>query len=234
MTDAAVRVFVVDDHELVRRGIATFLTTADGFEIVGEAATGAQALARIPTVTPDVVLLDVRLPDRSGIDVCRELGSTVPSTRCIMLTAFSDDEAILAAVVAGAAGYVRKEVAGTALIEAVRSVAEGHSLLDPGLVARVTHNLLEARAGDPRLAELSDREREVLTSIADGLTNREIAKRLSLAEKTVKNYVSSVLSKLGLHSRTQAAVLRATPPKPALSDAAKPFDLGEQAPVSLS
>jgi two-component system response regulator DevR len=170
------------------------------------------------------VLLDVRLPDGSGVDVCREVRSSLPGTRCIMMTAFSDDEAILAAVVAGADGYVRKDLAGAALVDGVRAVAGGRSLLDPGLVARVTRDLRIARAGDPRLAMLSAREREVLTLIADGLTNREIAARLALAEKTVKNYVSSVLAKLGLHSRTQAAVLRAGRGPAPSTGAGHPYD----------
>ena len=201
-------VFLVDDHELVRRGIASFLASAPDLRIVGEAATGAQALARIPAVQPQVVLLDVRLPDGSGIDVCRDLRERAPAVACIILTAYDDDQAILAAVVAGAAGYIRKDIAGTALVDGIRAAAAGRSLLDVGLVERVTRHLRDARAGDPRLAGLSAREAEVLGLIADGLTNREIAARLSLAEKTVKNYVSSVLSKLGLRTRTQAAVLR--------------------------
>jgi two-component system response regulator DevR len=206
------RVFLVDDHELVRRGIATFLESAEGIQIVGEAATAAQALSRIRAVEPDVVLLDVRLTDGSGIDVCRDLRSSAPDLRCIILTAYNDDEAIVAAVVAGAVGYIRKDVAGTSLIDGVRAVAAGRSLLDPGLVRRVMARLRDARNGDPRLTGLSAREREVLTLIADGLTNRQIGTELSLAEKTVKNYVSSLLSKLGLRSRTQAAVLRLHPP----------------------
>ncbi|MDQ1512504.1 MAG: two-component system, NarL family, response regulator DevR [Microbacteriaceae bacterium] len=206
------RVFLVDDHELVRRGIAAFLESAEGIQIVGEAATAAQALSRIRAVEPDVVLLDVRLPDGSGIDVCRDLRSSAPDLRCIILTAYNDDEAIVAAVVAGAVGYIRKDVAGTSLIDGVRAVAAGRSLLDPGLVRRVMARLRDARNGDPRLTGLSAREREVLTLIADGLTNRQIGTQLSLAEKTVKNYVSSLLSKLGLRSRTQAAVLRLHPP----------------------
>jgi DNA-binding NarL/FixJ family response regulator len=218
VTNAPVRVFLVDDHELVRRGIATFLASAGDVSIVGEAASAAQAIARIPTVLPDVVLLDVRLPDGSGIDVCRELASTDPPVRCIILTAYNDDDAVLAAVVAGAAGYVRKDVTGSALVDGIRAVAAGRSLLDPGLIARVAQHLRQAQAGDPRLSGLSARERDVLTLVADGLTNREIAARLSLAEKTVKNYVSSVLAKLGLHSRTQAAVLRAAPDRAPTSE----------------
>ena len=212
MTLPTISVFLVDDHEVVRRGIEAFLSSTEDIAVVGEAASVAQAIGRIGAVTPDVVLLDVRLPDGSGIDVCRELSSTLPAVRCVILTAFNDDEAILAAVLAGAAGYIRKDVAGDILIGGIRTVAAGRSLLDPGLVARVTRNLHDAQAGDRRLAGLSSRERDVLTLIADGLSNREIAIRLSLAEKTVKNYVSSVLAKLGLHSRTQAAVMRAVAP----------------------
>lgn len=212
MSPSPVRVFLVDDHELVRRGIAAFLATAEDIEIVGEASTAGRALSRIPLVGPDVVLLDVRLPDGSGIDVCRELASSHPSARCIVLTAYDDDAAILAAVVAGAAGYVEKSVTGSALVDGIRAVGAGRSLLDPGLVDRVGRDLRHATDGDPRLRCLSDRERDVLTLIADGLTNHEIAARLSLADKTVKNYVSNLLAKLGLHSRTQAAVLRVAPP----------------------
>ena len=215
MTDA-IRVFLVDDHELVRRGIASFLGSATDLVIVGEAATAAQALTRVPAVQPDVVLLDVRLPDGSGIDVCRELRVRAPEVACIILTAYDDDDAILASVVAGAAGYIRKDIAGSALVDGIRTAAAGHSLLDAALVARVARHLKDADRGDPRLAGLSRREAEVLALIADGQTNREIAASLSLAEKTVKNYVSSLLSKLGLHTRTQAAVLRtATDPRPA-------------------
>jgi two-component system response regulator DevR len=204
-----IRVFLVDDHELVRRGIASFLGSASDLVIVGEAATAAQALARVPAVAPDVVLLDVRLPDGSGIDVCRELRVRSPGMACIILTAYDDDAAILASVVAGAAGYIRKDVAGTALVDGIRTAADGRSLLDPALVARVARHLKETERGDPRLAGLSGREAEVLALIADGQTNREIGATLSLAEKTVKNYVSSLLTKLGLHTRTQAAVLQA-------------------------
>ena len=203
-----IRVFLVDDHELVRRGIASFLGSAPDLRIVGEAATAAQALARVPAVAPDVVLLDVRLPDGSGIDVCRELRVGSPQVSCIILTAYDDDDAILASVVAGAAGYIRKDVAGTALVDGIRTAAAGRSLLDAALVERVARHLKEAERGDPRLAGLSRREAEVLALIADGQTNREIAASLSLAEKTVKNYVSSLLSKLGMRTRTQAAVLR--------------------------
>ncbi len=207
MTDP-IRVFLVDDHELVRRGIASFLGSAGDVEIVGEAGTASQALSRVAAVRPGVVLLDVRLPDGSGIDVCRELRVRSPEVACIILTAYDDDDAILASVVAGAAGYIRKDVVGSALVDGIRAAAAGRSLLDAALVARVARHLRDAERGDPRLAGLSRREAEVLALIADGQTNREIAETLSLAEKTVKNYVSSLLSKLGLHTRTQAAVLR--------------------------
>ncbi len=207
---APIRVFLVDDHELVRRGIASFLRSAPDIVIVGEASTGAQATSRIGVMLPDVVLLDVRLPDRSGIDVCRELKVRSPQVACIIVTAYDDDAAILAAVVAGAAGYVRKDVAGSALVDGIRAAAAGRSLLDAALVERVNRQLRDARLGHARLADLSRREAEVLGLIADGLTNREIARTMSLAEKTVKNYVSSLLSKLGLRTRTQAAVLRTT------------------------
>jgi two-component system, NarL family, response regulator DevR len=203
----AVTVFLVDDHEMVRRGVADLLRAEPDIEIVGEAGSAAEARARIPATAPQVVLLDVQLPDGSGIDVCRDLLESSTNSRCIILTGFDDDEAIYAAVIAGAAGYVLKSVRGNGLIESVRAVALGRSLLDPALTKRVTDRLRDAEQGDPRLRELNARERDVLTLIADGLTNRQIGARLSLAEKTVKNYVSSLLSKLGLQSRTQAAVL---------------------------
>jgi two-component system, NarL family, response regulator DevR len=204
---SVITVFLVDDHEMVRTGVADLLETSGDISVVGEAATVAQARARIPAMHPQVVLLDMRLPDGSGIDVCRELRTTEPNVRCVMLTAFNDDEAIYAAVIAGAAGYLLKDVRGSKLIESVKRVAAGHSLMDPALTARVTARLQDAENGDPRLRSLSIREREVLRLIADGLSNRQIGVELSLAEKTVKNYVSGVLSKLGLQSRTQAAVL---------------------------
>lgn len=202
-----IRVFLVDDHELVRRGIAGLLEAEVDLEVVGEAATAAQARTRIAAIRPDVALLDVRLPDGSGVDVCRHLRSALPEVRCIMLTGYDDDEALLAAVIAGASGYVLKNVRGSGLVDAVRRVAAGHSLLDPDLTRRVTDRMKGRDAEDPRLALLGLRERQILALIADGLTNREIGERLGLAEKTIKNYVSAVLSKLGLQRRTQAAVL---------------------------
>ena len=198
-----IRVFLVDDHELVRRGIAALLSAEDDMEVVGEASTAAQARGRIRATRPDVAVLDVRLPDGSGIDVCRDVRSENPGTRCLILTGYDDDEAIYAAVLAGAAGYVIKDVQGSRLVDSVRRVAGGAILLDPALNRRVVERI----SSDSRLESLSAREREILPLIAEGLTNREIGIRLSLAEKTVKNYISGLLSKLGLQRRTQAAVL---------------------------
>jgi two-component system, NarL family, response regulator DevR len=202
-----IRVFLVDDHELVRRGLAALLAAEDDIEIVGEAAGAAQARSRIAATRPDVALLDVRLPDGSGIDVCREVRARFPSVACLMLTGYDDDEAIYAAVIAGAAGYVLKGADGNGLVDAVRKVAAGRTLMDAALTKRVLNRMSGRDKGDARLESLSTRERQILGLIADGLTNREIGVRLSLAEKTVKNYVSGLLSKLGLQRRTQAAVL---------------------------
>ncbi|RFA08086.1 DNA-binding response regulator [Subtercola boreus] len=201
-----IRVFLVDDHELVRRGIAGLLGLEDDIEIVGEAGTVHQAEVRIAATQPDVVLLDVRLPDGSGIDLCREVRSASPNIRCLILTAYDDDDAIDAAVLAGAAGYVLKDVRGSGLVETLRKVAAGKQLLDPLLMRKVVERII-APTGDNRLDTLTAREKQILPLIADGLTNREIGARLSLAEKTVKNYVSGLLSKLGLQRRTQAAIL---------------------------
>ena len=203
-----VRVFLVDDHEVVRRGVAELLQAEADIEVVGEAGTAAQARSRIPVTHPDVVLLDVRLPDGSGIDVCRELRPIMPETHFLMLTAYDDDQAMYAAVIAGASGYVLKDVRGSGLIDSVRQVAAGRSLLDPSLSRKAVERMRDTKHQDPRLAVLSVREREVLALIADGMTNRQIGETLSLAEKTVKNYVSSLLSKLGLQRRTQAVALQ--------------------------
>jgi two-component system, NarL family, response regulator DevR len=213
MTDS-IRIFLVDDHEIVRRGVADLLDAESDIEVVGEAGTVAQALGRIEATHPDVALLDVRLPDGSGIDICRQVNELNLGIQCIMLTAYDDDEAIYAAVIAGASGYILKDVRGTGLVDGVRRVAAGHSILDPSLRRRVAERMRDKQSGDPRLAPLSAREREVLALIADGLTNRQIGTRMSLAEKTVKNYVSGILGKLGLQSRTQAAAVQwsAEPP----------------------
>ncbi len=208
VSDRNIRVFLVEDHELVRRGISELLGAERGIDVVGEAGTAAQALLRIAATRPDVALLDVRLPDGSGIDVCREIRVSNPEVRCVILTAYDDEEALYAAVIAGASGYVLKDVRGSGLIEAVRAVALGRSLLDPSLKDKVTHRIRsQESAEDPRLVSLSGRERQILALISEGLTNREIGTQLSIAEKTVKNYVSSIFTKLGLQRRTQAAVL---------------------------
>lgn len=198
----------MDDQEIVRRGVIDLCSVEPDIEIVGEAGTAAQARTRIAATQPDVVLLDMRLPDGNGIDVCRDVRSDNPDIRCIILTAYDDDEAINAAVLAGASGYVLKEVRGNRLIDNVRTVAAGGSLLGRSLTHRVVERIRTEHRADPRFEALSTRENEVLELIAEGLTNRQIGETLALAEKTVKNYVSSLLSKLGLQRRTQAAVLR--------------------------
>jgi two-component system response regulator DevR len=202
-----IRVFLLDDHEIVRRGIADLLSATDDIEVVGEAGTVAEALRRIPAVRPDVALLDGRLPDGSGIDVCRDIRSSDPDIRCLILTSYDDDDALFAAVMAGASGYLLKEIRGSSLVDGIRQVKAGHSLLDPSVTERVMHRLRVGKERDPRLAGLTEREREILDLIAEGLTNRQIGERLFLAEKTVKNYVSALLAKLGMQRRTQAAVL---------------------------
>jgi len=203
-----ISVFLLDDHEIVRRGIAQLLETEDDIEVVGEAGTAAQAMARIPALRPDVAILDVRLPDGEGITVCRDVRSAVsPPPACLMLTSYSDDEALFGAIMAGAAGYLLKQVAGVDLVGAVRTLADGGSLLDPRATTAI---LARLRAGDapadPRYESLSPQERRILDLIADGLTNRQIGVEMYLAEKTVKNYVSSLLHKLGFARRTEAAV----------------------------
>jgi DNA-binding NarL/FixJ family response regulator len=203
-----ISVFLLDDHEIVRRGIAQLLETEPDITVVGEASSVAQALARIPAARPDVAILDVRLPDGEGVSVCRDVRSTMdPPPACLMLTSFSDDEALFGAIMAGASGYLLKQVAGVDLIGAVRAVAAGGSLLDPKATALVLDRLRHGREPeDPRYASLSPQERRILELIADGLTNRQIGQELYLAEKTVKNYVSSLLHKLGFARRTEAAV----------------------------
>jgi DNA-binding NarL/FixJ family response regulator len=201
-----IRVFLLDDHELVRRGVRELLEGEGDLEVVGEAGSAAEALARVPAVRPQVAVLDVRLPDGDGVQVCRELRSQFPDLACLMLTSFSDDDALLGAVMAGAAGYVLKDIRGGDLVGAVRTVASGGSLLDARSTSHVLAKLRDRQAADP-LDVLTDQERRILDLIGEGLTNRQIGERLHLAEKTVKNHVSSVLAKLGLQRRTQAAVL---------------------------
>jgi len=204
----SISVFLLDDHEIVRRGIAQLLEGEDDIIVVGEAASAAQALARIPALRPDVAILDVRLPDGDGVEVCRQIRSAVePPPACLMLTSFSDDEALFSAIMAGAAGYLLKQVAGMDLVGAVRTLAAGGSLLDPKATAAVLERLRKGdEPEDPRLASLSPQEKRILELIADGMTNRQIGRQLFLAEKTVKNYVSSLLHKLGFSRRTEAAV----------------------------
>jgi two-component system response regulator DevR len=206
-TDAEpIRVFLVDDHEIVRRGIGDLIEAADGLIVVGEAGTAAEALVRIPAARPNVALLDARLHDGSGIDVCRDIRSSLPEVRCVILTSYDDTDALFAAVMAGASGYLMNEIRGNSLVDAIRQVADGKSLLDPSVTESLLARLRQGETKDPTLASLSDREREVLDLIAEGLTNRQIGERLFLAEKTVKNYVSALLGKLGMQRRTQAAV----------------------------
>jgi two-component system, NarL family, response regulator DevR len=202
----AIRVFLLDDHEIVRRGLTDLLEAEAGITVVGEAGTAAEALHRIPAARPDVAVLDARLPDGSGIDVCRDIRSSMPQVRCLILTSYDDNDAVFAAVMAGAAGYLLKQIRGTNLVDAIRQVAEGKSLLDPAVTERLLNRLRDGAPQEPRLASLTNRERDILALIADGLTNRQIGERLFLAEKTVKNYVSGLLAKLGMQRRTQAAV----------------------------
>jgi len=208
------RVFLVDDHEIVRRGIAEIIDTERDLEVVGEASTAQQALGRVAAILPDIVVLDVRLPDGSGIDVCRSILSAHPEMRCLMLTAYDDDQASYAAVLAGASGYVLKDIRGQKLVEGIRAVAAGRTLITRAVSDKVVSTLTASAASSsaPDVPELTLRERQVLGLIADGLTNRQIGERLDLAEKTVKNYVSGLLAKLGMERRTQAAVYGAQLP----------------------
>ncbi|MFP3712624.1 response regulator [Puerhibacterium sp. TATVAM-FAB25] len=203
-----VRVFLVDDHEVVRRGVAELLAAHEDLEVVGEASDVRETLARVPAAAPDVVVLDVRLPDGDGVTLCRELRSRDDPPACLMLTSVADDEALFDAIMAGAAGFVLKQVRGSDLVEAVRTVAAGGSMLDAQAAARVMARMRRPQTPreDPRTM-LTDQERRILELVGEGLTNRQIATRMGLAEKTVKNYVSSLLAKLGLHGRVEAAVL---------------------------
>jgi len=203
------RIFLVDDHEVVRRGVRDMLEVEDDFEVVGEAGSVEEALQRVAATRPDVAVLDVRLPDGSGVELCRELRSAYPDIVCLMLTSYDDDEALFEAIVAGASGYVLKQVKGSDIVTAIRQVGAGRSLLDPALTARVMERLRVGTTEDPRLAGLSAQERRVLDLLADGLTNRQIAAEMFLAEKTIKNYVSNLLAKMGMSRRTEAAVYAA-------------------------
>jgi len=201
-----IRVFLLDDHEIVRRGLRELLEAEDDLEVCGEASTAEEALARVPATKPAVAVLDVRLPDGSGVEVCRDLKSADPELQCLMLTSFADDEALFSAVMAGASGYVLKQIRGSDLVDAIRRVATGQSLIDPALTKRLMDRMRQPQEGDKRLAQLTAQERRILDLVAEGMTNRQIAAELYLAEKTVKNYVSNVLMKLGFARRTEAAV----------------------------
>ncbi|MGZ4446111.1 MAG: response regulator [Nocardioides sp.] len=202
-----IRVYLLDDHEVVRQGLRALLESTGDIVVVGESGLAEEAAARIPALRPHVAVLDGRLPDGSGIEVCRQVRAVDPSIRALILTSYDDDEALFAAIMAGASGYVLKEIKGSDLIGAVRQVAAGNSLIDPALTSRVLERVRNGPATAPELAELTEQELKLLGFIAEGLTNRQIGEQMFLAEKTVKNYVSSILSKLGLERRTQAAVL---------------------------
>ena len=204
-----ITVFLVDDHEVVRRGVRDLLESTGDVTVVGEAGSVAEALERVPATAPDVAVLDVQLPDGTGIELCRELRSQRPELSCLMLTSFPDDDALLDAVVAGASGYVLKQVRGSDLVDAVRQVATGHSLLDPVLRERAAKRIRSGPEEDERLRHLTPQERRILDLLADGMTNRQIADEMFLAEKTVKNYVSNLLAKMGMSRRTEAAVYAA-------------------------
>ena len=202
----SIRVFLLDDHEIVRRGVRELLEVQEDFEVVGEAGTEEEALARIPAVAPDVAIIDMRLPDGNGVEVCRDVRSRNPEVQCVVLTSFADDEALFDSIMAGAAGYLLKQIKGTDLVDAIRRVASGQSLLDPNVTERVLERLRNGPKQDERLARLTEQERKILDLIAEGLTNRQIGERMFLAEKTIKNYVTNLLAKLGMERRTEAAV----------------------------
>ena len=208
-TTKPIRVFLLDDHEIVRRGVRDMLEAEGDIKVIGEAGTASSALARIPALRPDVAVLDVRLPDGDGVTVCREIRSQLPEVACLMLTSFADDDALMDAVMAGAAGYVLKQIRGTDLVGAVRTIASGASLLDPRAAGRVMQRMRDQAAAQDPLAALTGQERRILELIGEGLTNRQIGERMFLAEKTVKNYVSALFSKLGMERRTQAAAYAA-------------------------
>jgi DNA-binding NarL/FixJ family response regulator len=204
-----ITVFLLDDHEVVRRGVRDLLEAEPDIRVVGEAGTAASALARIPALRPDVAVLDVQLPDGDGVSVCRDIRSRLPGVACLMLTSFDDDEALFSAVMAGAAGYVLKQIRGGDLVGAVRTVAAGQSMLDPRAASHLMARLRDRAVRADPLAGLTGQERRILELIGDGLTNRQIGERMFLAEKTVKNYTSALFAKLGMERRTQAAAYAA-------------------------
>lgn len=199
------RVLLVDDHEVVRRGLAAMLSSHDDIDVVGEAASAEAAIRRVGLDEPDVVVMDVRMPERSGIEACRDILANFPGVKVLMLTSYADEEALMASIMAGASGYVLKRIKGDELIDDIRRVAKGESLLDPLMVERLFDRLRHGAKEDPKLAELTDQERVIVGHIAEGLTNRQIAEALFLAEKTVKNYVSTILAKMGMSNRSEAA-----------------------------
>ena len=205
--EVPIRVLLLDDHEVVRSGLREMLESTGEFTVVGEAGTAAQALARIPLARADVAVLDVRLPDGNGIEVCREMTSALPDLQCLMLTSFSDDQALLDSILAGAAGYVLKQIRGTEIIDSIRQISQGRPMLDAQAKARVLERVTEQQSHDTELEQLTAQERRILELIGEGMTNRQIGEAMFLAEKTVKNYVSNILRKLGLHRRTEAAAL---------------------------
>jgi two-component system, NarL family, response regulator DevR len=204
-----IKVFLLDDHEIVRRGVTELLEAEPDITVVGEAGTATSALARIPALQPDVAVLDVRLPDGDGVSVCREIRSRMPAVGCLMLTSFGDDDALFDAIMAGAAGYVLKQIRGTDLVGAVRTVAAGESMLDPQAASRVMRRMRDQAVRSDPLSGLTEQERRILALIGEGLTNRQIGARMYLAEKTVKNYISGLFAKLGMERRTQAAAYAA-------------------------
>ena len=199
------RIVLIDDHEVVRAGIKSMLDAQEDMEVVGEAGTSEDGIKRVGFDEPDVVVLDVRLPDASGVEACREIRSRFPDVKVLMLTSFADEEALMSAILAGAAGYVLKRVKGTDLVEDIRKVGAGESLLDPDMTEKLFDRLRSGPRTDPLLARLSDQEHEIVMRIADGKTNKQIAEEMFLAEKTVKNYVSNLLAKLGMSRRSEAA-----------------------------
>ncbi|MGZ4781053.1 MAG: response regulator [Oryzihumus sp.] len=205
-----VKVFLLDDHEIVRRGIRELLEMESDIEVVGESGSAQEATRRIPALRPQVALLDARLPDGSGLDVCRDVRSVDPSIQGLILTSFNDEDALATAILAGAAGYLLKDIKGPDLVQAIRRVAAGEKLIDPAVAQRVKRSWEEDRGADPRLRTLTPQERRILEHVAEGLTNRQIGEAMFLAEKTVKNYITAVLAKLGMERRTQAAVFAAT------------------------
>jgi len=205
-----IRVFLLDDHEIVRRGLRELLESVEDFEVVGESGSAVEAARRIPALRPNVAIFDARLPDGSGIDVCRDVRSVDPAIAGLILTSFDDEQALATAVLAGAAGYLLKDIKGNGLIEAIRKAAAGEQMIDSATVDRLRRGWTNSAGADPRLRLLSPQERRILDHVAEGLTNRQIGETMSLAEKTVKNYITAVLGKLGMERRTQAAVFAVT------------------------